>query len=142
MLCARFLLQSLFWSLDQSLFWSLKLKVTEIQYRFGDSEICPNFRKRISPLRNGREPIFAAILLPLFISDQAVRLALSNFGEAVSVFQGRHKFNRSIRNGKRHDRIFTAGDSGSEHFSEKFGNSLGISIAREALFKTSLAKYL
>ena len=27
----------------------------------------------------------------------------------MSVFKGRHKFNRSIRNGKRHVRIFTAG---------------------------------
>ena len=27
-----------------------------------------------------------------------MRLALSNFGELVSVFKGRHKFNRSIRN--------------------------------------------
>ena len=37
-----------------------------------------------------------------------MRLALSNFGEVVSVFKGRHKFNRSIRNGKRHLRIFPA----------------------------------
>ena len=49
------------------------------------------------------------ILLPEFIGDQAVRFALSNFGEVVSVFKGRHKFNRSIRNGKRHVRIFPAG---------------------------------
>ena len=86
-----------------------KLQSTEIQCRFGDSEICLSLRKRIGPLRNGIEPIFVNILLPEFISDQAVRLALSNFGEVVSVFKGRHKFNRSIRNGKRHVRIFPAG---------------------------------
>ena len=54
-----------------------KLQGTEIQCRFGDSEICLNFRKRTGPLRNGRKPIFVTILLPEFISDQAVRLALS-----------------------------------------------------------------
>ena len=54
-----------------------KLQGTEIQCRFGDSEICLNFRKRIGPLRNGREPIFVTILLPEFISDQTVRLAFS-----------------------------------------------------------------
>ena len=48
------------------------------------------------------------ILLPELISDQAVRLAFSNFGEVVSVFKGRHKFNRHIRNEKRHVRIFPA----------------------------------
>ena len=68
--------------------------------------MCLSFRKRTGSLRNGREPIFVTILLPEFISDQAVRLALSNFGEVVSVFKGRHTFNRSIRNGKRHVRIF------------------------------------
>ena len=50
-----------------------------------------------------------AILLPEFISDQAVTLALSNIREVVSVLKGRHKFNRSIRNGKRHVRIFPEG---------------------------------
>ena len=88
-----------------------KLQGTGIQWRFGDSGICLNFRKPTGPVRNGREPIFVTILLPEFISDQAVRLAFSNFGEVVSVFKGRHKFNRHIRNGKRHVRIFpTRGD--------------------------------
>ena len=87
-----------------------KLESTEIQCRFGDSEICLNFHKRIGPLRNGREPIFATILLPEFISDQAVRLAFPNFRDVVSVFKGRHRFNTDIRNGKRHVRIFPAGD--------------------------------
>ena len=72
-----------------------KLQGTEIQCRFGDSEICLDFRKRIGPLRNGREPIFVTILLPELISDQAVRLAFTNFGEVVSAFKGRHKFNGS-----------------------------------------------
>ena len=112
MLCTKFLLQSLFCSLDQ--------KRRRRNFRFGDSEICQCrfayseicliFQKQIGPLRNRRELIFVNILLPEFISDQAVRLALSNFGEVVSVFKGRHKFNRSIRNGKRHVRIFPAGE--------------------------------
>ena len=87
-----------------------KLESTEIQCRFGDSEICLNFHKRVGPLRNERKPIFVTILLPEFISDQAVRLAFSNFGDVVSVFKGRHKFNTDIRNGKRHVKIFPAGE--------------------------------
>ena len=83
-----------------------KLESTEIQCRFGDSEISLNFHKRVGPLRNGREPIFVTILLPEFISDQAVRLAFSNFGDVVSVFKG----NTDIRNGKRHVKIFPAGE--------------------------------
>ena len=86
-----------------------KLQGTEIQCRFGDSEICLNFRKRTGPLRNGRKPIFVTILLPEFISDQVVRLAFSNFREVVSVFKVRHEYNRKIRNGKRHVEIFLAG---------------------------------
>ena len=79
-----------------------KLQGTEIQCRFGYLEISHNFRKGFGPLRNGREPIFVTILFPEFISDQAVRLALS-------VLKRRHKFNRSIRNGKRHVTIFPTG---------------------------------
>ena len=86
-----------------------KIQGTEIQCRFGDSEICLNLRKRIGPLRNGRKPIFVTILLPEFISNQVVRLALSSFREVVSVFKGRHEYNRKIRNGKRHVEIFSAG---------------------------------
>ena len=86
-----------------------KLQRTGIQCRFGDSEIFLNFRKQISPLRNGRKPIFVTILLPEFISDQVVRLPFSNFRKVVSVFKGRHEFNRKIRNGKRHFKIFPAG---------------------------------
>ena len=78
-----------------------KLESTEIQCRFGDSDMCLNFRKRVGPLKNGREPIFVTILLPEFISDQTVKLAFSNFGDVVSIFKERHKFNTDIRNGKR-----------------------------------------
>ena len=77
-----------------------KLENTEIQCRFGNSELRLSFHKRVGPLRNGREPIFVTIFLPEFISDQAVRLAFSNFGEVVAVFKGRHKFNTDVRNGK------------------------------------------
>ena len=87
-----------------------KLESTEIQCRFGDSELCLNFHKRFGPLRNGREPIFVTIFLPEFISDQAVRLAFSKFGDVISVFKGRHKFNTDVRNGKRHVKIFPAGE--------------------------------
>ena len=86
-----------------------KLQGTEIQCRFGNSEIKLSFRKRTEPLRNREEPIFVTINLPEYISDQPVRLAFSNFGEVVSVFKGRHKFNRKIRNSKRHVRVFPAG---------------------------------
>ena len=58
---------------------------TEIQCRFGNPDICLNFCKRIGPLRDGRESIFVIIFLFEFISDQAVRLAFSNFREIVSV---------------------------------------------------------
>ena len=87
-----------------------KLESTEIQCRFGDSDICLNFHKRVGPLRNGREPIFVTILLPEFVSDQAVRLAFSNFGDVVFVFKGRNKCNKGIRNGQRHVKIFPAGE--------------------------------
>ena len=40
-----------------------KLEGREIQCRFGDSEICFNFRKQIGPLRNGRKPIFVKTYL-------------------------------------------------------------------------------
>ena len=80
-----------------------------IQSRFGESDLYLNFSKRGGPLRNGKEPILVTMNLPEHVSDQAVELAFSNFGEVVSVFKGRHKFNRKLRNGKRHVRIFPAG---------------------------------
>ena len=63
-----------------------KLAGIEIQCRFSNSEVHLNFRKRVGPLRNGNEPILVTIFLPELISDQAVRLAFSNFREVVSVF--------------------------------------------------------
>ena len=84
-----------------------KLQGTEIQCRFGDLEVFLNFCKRVGALTNGREPIFVTILFLEFISDQPVDK--SNFGEVVSALKGRHKFNRSIRNGKRHVRMFPVG---------------------------------
>ena len=86
-----------------------KLINTVIRSRFGESDLYLNFSKRGGPLRNGKEPILVTINLPEHVSDQAVELAFSNFGEVLSVFKGRHKFNRKIRNGKRHVRIFPAG---------------------------------
>ena len=86
-----------------------KLAGTEIQCRFGESELILNFRKQVGPLRNGKEPIFVTINLLECISDQAVRLAFSHFREVASVFKGRHNFNMKIRNGKRHVKIFPAG---------------------------------
>ena len=62
-----------------------KLPGTEIQCRFGDSEFCLNFWKRVRPLRNGKEPILVTIFFPELISDQAVRLVVSNFGEVASL---------------------------------------------------------
>ena len=87
-----------------------KLVGTEIRCRFGDSDIRLSFHKRIGSLRNGREPTFVTLFLPEFVSDQAVKLAFSKFGEVVAVFKGRHKFNSDVRNGKRHVKIFPAGE--------------------------------
>ena len=50
------------------------------------------------------------IFLPEFISDQAARLAFSNFGDVVAVFKGSHKFNRKFRNCKKHIKIFPGED--------------------------------
>ena len=86
-----------------------KLAGTDIQCRFGDSEICLNFLNQIGLLRNGKEPILVTILLPELISDQAVRLFFCSFGDVVSVFKGRYEFNMKIRNDKRHVKIFPTG---------------------------------
>ena len=64
-----------------------ELQNTEIQCRFGDSDLRLSFHKRVGPLRNGREPIFVTVFLPELVSDQAVRLAFSNFGEVITVFK-------------------------------------------------------
>ena len=60
-----------------------KLKNTVFQSRFGESDIYLNFSKRGRPLRDGKEPILVTINLPEYVSDQAVELAFSNFGEVV-----------------------------------------------------------
>ena len=91
-----------------------------IQSRFGESDLYLNFSKRGGPLRNGKEPILVTMNLPEHVSDQAVELAFSNFGEVVSVFKGRHKFNRKLRNGKRHVRIFPAGGGSCSTTEENF----------------------
>ena len=97
-----------------------KLQNTEIQCRFGDHDLRLSFHKRVGPLRNGREPIFVTVFLPEFVSDQAVRLAFSNFGEVVTVFKGRHKFNRRVRNGRRHVKIFPAGGGSCDPAEENY----------------------
>ena len=43
------------------------------------------------------------------VLSEMERLAFSNFGEVVSVFKGRHEFNRKIRNGKKQVKIFPTG---------------------------------
>ena len=69
-----------------------KLRVTEIYNRFGDKEIILSSQKQRFVLsRNGKEPVFVILLLPEYVSDQAVRLAFSNFGKVVSAFNSRHK---------------------------------------------------
>ena len=86
-----------------------KLQNTAIQSRFGETGITLNFYKRGGPRRNGKEPILVTINLPEYVSDQAVKLAFSNFGEVILVFKDRHRFDRKIRNGNRHVRISPAG---------------------------------
>ena len=71
-----------------------KLENTVIQCRFGESDITLSFRKWTEPLKDGREPIVVTINLHEYISDRAVEIAFSHFGEVLSVFKGRHKFNR------------------------------------------------
>ena len=43
------------------------------------------------------------------VLSEMERLAFSSFGEVVSVFKGRHEFNRKIRNGKKQVKIFPTG---------------------------------
>ena len=71
------------------------MQVTEIHSRFGDKEIILSFQKRGSgPLGNGKEPIFATLFLPEYLSHQAVRLAISNFGKGSVCLLADTKFNR------------------------------------------------
>ena len=55
----------------------------EKKSRFGETDITLSFYKRGGPLRNGKEPILVTINLPEYLSDQAVELAFSNFGEVI-----------------------------------------------------------
>ena len=64
-----------------------KLAGTEIQCRFGDSEMCLNFQKRDGPFRYGY-------------------VCFIQFWRSMSAFKGRHGFNRKIRNGKKQVKIF------------------------------------
>ena len=97
-----------------------------------------NFRKRVGLLRDGREPIFVTIFLPEFISDQTVGLAFSNFAEVVSVFKDRHRFNRDVRNGKRHVKIFPGrGDPAILPRKSSFHGS----IKRDVLFMEKVLCY-
>ena len=58
------------------------MQVTEIHSRFGEKEIIISFQKRQSGLLgNGKELNFVTLFLPEYVSDQAVRLAFSNFGK-------------------------------------------------------------
>ena len=47
-----------------------KLSGAEIQCRFGDSETCLNFRKRVGPLRDGRD---LSLSLSFFLSSLVTR---------------------------------------------------------------------
>ena len=82
---------------------ALKCLDAELSFASGDERVSLVFRKR------RRAPTFVTMFLPEYISCQAVDLAFSNFGEVQNVFYGTHTFNRNIRNGKRHIRIFPSG---------------------------------
>ena len=56
-------------------------------------------------------PTFVTLFCPEYISCRTLELAFANFGEVQWVFYGTHTFNRNLKNGKRHGRIFlTRGD--------------------------------
>ena len=82
-----------------------KCRSMELSYASGDARVSLLFRER------KRASTFVTIFCPEYISCRAVELAFSNFGEVDRVFYGTHKFNRNIRNGKRHVRIFPTGGS-------------------------------
>ena len=86
MLCTKFLLQSLFWFLDQ--------KPRKRNFEVQRSNAALAIQKSVlifgKELVLSEREILVTILLPEFITDQAVRLALSSFGEVVSVLKGRH----------------------------------------------------
>ena len=111
---------------------ALKCKSTELSAVSGDERISLLFGG--SNLRFGkprRAPTFVTLFLPEYISCRAAELAFSNFGEVERVFFGTHKFNRNLRNGKRH-RIFPCG-GGPKTLPRKIIFSNGVS--RDVLYK-------
>ena len=89
---------------------ALKCRSAELSAVSGDVRTSLLFAG--SDLRFGRRKraaAFVTLFLPEYISCKAVELAFSNFGEVDRVFYGTHKFNRTLRNGKRHVRIFPCG---------------------------------
>ena len=80
-----------------------ELKSTKILSCFGDYDLT------LTAIRSSQkwEGSYFCYTFPSWIHKwPGSRLAFSNFGEAVPVFKGRHKFNRNIRNGKGHVKIF------------------------------------
>ena len=108
---------------------ALKCLDAELSFASGDERVSLVFRKR------RRAPTFITMFLPEYISCQAVDLAFSNFGEVQTVFYGTHTFNRNIRNGKRHVRIFPNGGN-PEILPRRITFSDGIS--RDVLYKGKL----
>ena len=58
-----------------------KLQVTEIHSRFGEGYNYQFPEIAILSSWKWKEPIFVTLFLPEYVSDQAVRLAFSNFGK-------------------------------------------------------------
>ena len=82
---------------------ALKCRSAELSATSGEIRVTLLFRER------QRAPTFVTIFCPEYISCRAVELAFTNFGEVQRVFYGTHTFNRNLRNGKRHVRIFPTG---------------------------------
>ena len=80
-----------------------KCRNTELSTTSEEGRVTLLFRER------RRAPTFVTIFCPEYISCRAVELAFANFGEVERVFYGTHTFNRNLRNGKRHVRIFPSG---------------------------------
>ena len=72
---------------------------TELTSLSGDVKVSLLFRE------GRRAPAFVTSFCTKYISDRTVKLAFSNSGEVTKVFTGTHKFNRKIKNRKRHIKI-------------------------------------
>ena len=96
------------------------------------SVVTDNERVSLVIRKRWRAPTFVTLFLPEYISCRAVELAFSNFGEVDRVFYGTHKFNRNLRNGKRHIRIFPSGGD-PKTLPQKITFSDGVS--RDVLYK-------